>query len=103
MSPETERRKHPRVPTRQHLEYVVGRKRGIGRLTDISLNGVGFITSGPTLRKGTQARLLFQLGLERIETEVAICFAEKGRLGASFVTLNDQQRAALERFVSQAL
>ncbi len=98
-----ERRRHPRVPARQSIEYVAGGKRGIGRLTDISLNGVGFITSGPTLRKGTQARLLFQLGPERIETEVAICFAAKGRLGASFVNLNDQQRAALEKFVSQAL
>ncbi len=103
MSPETERRKHPRVLTRQQVEYVVGRKRGIGRLTDISLGGIAFITSGPTLRKGIQARLLFQAGPERIEIEVVICSAEKGRVGASFVTLNDLQRASLEKFVSQAL
>lgn len=101
MNPQTERRKHPRVAVNQLLGYIFGGQRGSGRVTDVSLGGIGFITINPMLQKGTQVRVSFQVGSEHMEADVVICRVGEQGLGAYFIKLNDQQQACLERLIAQ--
>lgn len=102
MNPQPERRKHARVSADQRLDYVIGRHQGSGRLADISLGGIGLLAPDPSLRKGVQTRVRFQVGSETIETDVEVCHVGEGRRGAFFLNLNDQQRTTLEKLIPQA-
>lgn len=101
MSAQPDRRRFPRVPASQPLHYAFGRLHGIGRLSDISLGGIGFFALHPKLRKGIQTRVHFELNAKPIETDVVVCHMQPGqRFGGYFVKLDQQQRAAVQTFTS---
>ncbi|MFQ5696417.1 MAG: PilZ domain-containing protein [Terriglobia bacterium] len=100
MENQAERRQHPRVTLDQQLEFLMGAIKGQGRLTDLSVGGVGLESPQPPLTLGSKARVSFMVGGKQIETDALVTRrAGSKKIGLEFVELAPHERFGLEEFI----
>ncbi len=100
MTPTSERREHSRITVNERLEFLSGKIRGHGRLTDLSLGGLALESPDPPLGRGTRARVSFMIGGQKVETEAVVTRDDPGgTVGMQFVQLAPHERFGLDEYL----